>query len=128
MIDEMGTFRIDVAVENPALPGNRRGVSAVLVDTGAELSVLPAAVLTALGIQPLKRARFRQADGTVFERAIGPALIHAAGTLTNDDVVFGEPGDLILLGARTLEGLNVKIDPVARQLVDAGPMPLAAIA
>jgi hypothetical protein len=31
----------------------------------------------------------------------------------------------MLLGARTLEGLNVRIDPVTRQLVDAGPMPLA---
>lgn len=41
------------------------------------------------------------------------------------DVVFGEPGDLTLLGARTLEGLNFRIEPVARQLVDAGPAPAA---
>jgi hypothetical protein len=42
-------------------------------------------------------------------------------------VVFGEPGDITLLGARSLEGLNVRIDPVSRQLVDAGPLPLAVI-
>ena len=35
------------------------------------------------------------------------------------------PGDLVLLGAHTLEGLNFRIDPVPRQLVDAGPAPAA---
>ena len=56
------------------------------------------------------------------------ALIYAAGTLTTDDDVFGEASDLILLGARSLEGLNVRIDPVSKRLVDAGPMPLAVAA
>jgi hypothetical protein len=40
-------------------------------------------------------------------------------------VVFGEAGDLVLLGARTLEGLNFRVEPVTRQLVDAGPAPVA---
>lgn len=126
MFDDMGTFRIDVALENPAAPGRRREFTGVLVDTGAELTVLPAPALEALGIERLKDVRFRQADGTVFERAIGSARVYAAGTVTTDDVVFGEPGDLLLLGARSLEGLNVRIDPVTKRLVDAGPMPLAA--
>lgn len=52
--------------------------------------------------------------------------MHAAGTRTADDVVFGEEGDLVLLGARSLEGLNLRIDPVLKQLVDAGPAPAAA--
>ena len=43
------------------------------------------------------------------------------------DVVFGESADLLLLGARTLEGLNLRIDPVSKCLIDAGPMPLAAV-
>jgi predicted aspartyl protease len=123
---EMGTFRIDVEVENPARPGERRSFRSVLVDTGAELSVLPARVLLELGIVAYKQVRFRQADGTTFLRSVGRAFILAAGTATNDDVVLGEPADLMLLGARTLEGLNVRIDPVTRQLVDAGPMPLAS--
>ena len=33
--------------------------------------------------------------------------------------------DLVLLGSRSLEGLNVTIDPVSRRLVDAGPTPAA---
>ena len=122
---DMGTFRIDVEVENPGRSGERRLFRQVLVDTGAELSVLPRHLLAELGITAYKAIRFRQADGTTFTRSIGRAFILAAGTATNDDVVLGEPDDLLLLGARTLEGLNVRIDPVSRQLVDAGPMPLA---
>jgi hypothetical protein len=32
----------------------------------------------------------------------------------------------VLLGARSLEGLNLRVDPVLRQLVDAGPAPAAS--
>lgn len=49
MADDMGTFRTDVELENPASPGPRQNVSGVLVHTGAELSCFPAAVLEALG-------------------------------------------------------------------------------
>jgi predicted aspartyl protease len=128
MSDEMGTFRTDIEIENPALPGPRQQLRGVLVDTGAELSWVPAEILESLGIERRKVWRFRQADGTVLERATGYAIILASGTETSDEVVFGEPGDLVLLGARTLEGLNVRIDPVTKRLVDAGPAPAAASA
>jgi predicted aspartyl protease len=126
MNDEMETFRVDVEIENPARPGERREVRSVLVDTGAELSWIPASALESLGIERYKSARFRQASGAIVERWIGVALVHVAGVRTADDVVFGEPTDLVILGSRTLEGLNFRIDPVTRQLVDAGPAPAAA--
>ena len=100
----------------------------VLVDTGAELSWAPAPVLESLGITRRKVFRFQQADGTVLERWIGFAIIHAGGTFTNDEIVFGEPDDLILLGARSLEGLNLKVDLVGKRLVSAGPILAAALA
>jgi predicted aspartyl protease len=125
---DMGTFRVDVEIENPARPGERRTLTSVLVDTGAELSWVTAEVLESLGIERYKKLRFRQANGTILERWVGGAYIHVAGSRTNDDVVFGEPGDLVLLGARTLEGLNFRVEPVTRQLVDAGPAPAAAAA
>ena len=128
MTDEAGTFRIDVVVENPARPGPRRSLQAVLVDTGAELSWIPAQVLDALGIERYATWRFPQADGTILERWTGPAFLHVAGKRATDDVVFGEPGNLILLGARSLEGLNFRLDPLTRQLVDAGPAPAACSA
>ena len=128
MIDDMGSFRINVEVENPARPGERGIFQSVLIDTGAELSVFPATALESLHVRRFKELHFRQADGSVFARWIGSALIHVAGTVTTDDVVFGEPTDLILLGARSLEGLNLRIDPVGKRLVDGGPMTLAAVA
>ena len=127
MSDEMGTFRIDIELENPALPGKRHALSRVLVDTGAELSWVPAGVLESLGIQRYAVSRFRQADGTILERWTGAAFIHVTGKRTSDDVVFGETGDLILLGARSLEGLNLRVDSVSKTLVDAGPVPAAAL-
>jgi len=42
-----------------------------------------------------------------------------------DEVVFAEKGDLALLGARTLEGLNLTVDAARRKLVAAGPFPAA---
>ena len=126
MPDEMGTFRTDVEVANPAQPLKRGLIRSALVDTGAALSWFPGTVLRSLGITRLKEVRFRQADGTILSRWTGAALVYAGGTATNDEVVFGEPDDLVLLGARSLEGLNLRVDPVTMQLVDAGPAPAAA--
>ena len=126
MAEDMGTFRIDIEIENPVRPGTKRALTSVLVDSGAELSWIPAAILESLGIERRSRWRFRQADGTVLERWTGPAFVYAEGKTATDDVVFGEPGDLVLLGARSLEGLNLRIDPVSKRLVDAGPAPAAA--
>ena len=125
MSGDMGSFRVDVEIENPAKPGERRSIGSVLVDTGAELSWFPAQLLELLGIERYAQWRFRQPDGTVLARWTGLAFVHVEGKRASDDVVFGEPGDLVLLGARTLEGLNFRIDPVTRQLVDAGPAPAA---
>jgi predicted aspartyl protease len=127
MTDEMGTFRVDVEIENPAAEGRRERLSNVLVDTGAELSWFPSLILESLGIRRRKQWSFRQADGTILERWTGSARVFAAGTDTVDDVIFGEPHDLVLLGARSLEGLNMRIDPVSKTLVDAGPAPAAAM-
>jgi predicted aspartyl protease len=126
MPDEMGSFRVDIEIENPARPGERRTLRSVLVDTGAELSWVPAEVLESLGIERDNKWHFRQADGSILERWAGGARIYVAGKRTNDDIVFGEPGDLVLLGSRTLEGLNFRVEPVTKQLVDAGPAPAAA--
>jgi len=126
MGDDMGTFRVMVEVENPARPGEQRMLDSVLVDTGAELSWFPAALLESLGIARVNERHFRQADGTVLARWTGGVILRVVGIQTWDEAVFAEPGDLILLGAHSLEGLNLRIDPVSKQLIDAGPAPAAA--
>jgi predicted aspartyl protease len=124
--NEMGTFRVDVQIENPARPGETRMLHDVLVDTGAELSWVPADVLESLGVERNNKWRFRQADGSILERWTGTVVVGVGGRRAGDEVVFGQPGDLVLLGSRTLEGLNLRVEPGTKQLVDAGPAPAAA--
>jgi hypothetical protein len=51
--------------------------------------------------------------------------ISSNGAFTIDEVVFAEKGDLLLLGARSPEGLNLAVDSRRRKLVAAGPVPVA---
>ena len=105
-----------------------RVLSSVLVDTGAELSWFPTHLLDEIGIKRIKQWHFRQADGSVLTRWAGVAIVRVAGVSCGDEVVFGEANDLVLLGARSLEGLNLKVDPWHKTLIDAGPAPAASAA
>ncbi len=124
----MGIFYITIGIENPANRGVLREVGDAMVDTGSEYTWVPAPVLVALGLSPERTARFSTADGRIIERPVCFANIHAAGSSAPEIVVFAEPGDKVLLGARTLEGLNLRLDVVHKQLVPAGPVPVAAAA
>lgn len=101
-------------------------ISKVLVDTGSEYTWIPAVRLEKVGIAREKKdVQFVMANGTVITRCVGFAIIRVAGSFTIDEVVFAEPGDLVLLGARTLEGLNLAVDSARKRLVAAGPLPVA---
>lgn len=63
------------------------------------------------------------ANGAVVTRGVGFAILRIGRHFTIDEVVFAEPGDLSLLGARTLGGLNLVVDPARKRLVAAGPLP-----
>ena len=56
---------------------------------------------------------------------IGIAVIQCGEFKTVDEIVFAKPGDLSLLGARTLEGFNAVVDTRRKKLVAAGPLPAA---
>src|SRR6266536_2978612 len=88
MSDEMGTFRVDVEIENLARPGDVRVLHNVLVDTGAELSWIPGDILESLGIIRKNVWRLRQADGTILERWSGAAIVRVAGREAGDEIVF----------------------------------------
>jgi hypothetical protein len=64
----------------------------------------------------------------VLSRWTGGVKLHVLGVQTLDEVVMGEPSDLVLLGARSLEGLNLRPEPATKRLVDAGPAPAAVCA
>ena len=120
--DTMGMLRTWIAIENPLRPGTRHELPETLVDTGAELTWVPRSALEALGIAPRKRVQFQMADGSVIEREIGYAMVYAGDTETIDEVMFGDAGDLVLLGAHALQGLNLKVDLIGKRLVAGGPM------
>jgi predicted aspartyl protease len=122
----MGTFETSCTVRNVVDRSKDATIPRVLVDTGSEYTWLPRAVLESIDIEREKKdLAFVMANGQQVTRSVGFAIVHVEGHFTVDEVVFGEPGDLLLLGARTLEGLNLTIDPARKKLVAAGPLPAA---
>jgi predicted aspartyl protease len=57
------------------------------------------------------------ADGHRAERSVGDAAVAVNGEAVPCRVVFGEPGDAVLLGLTVLEQLGLAVDPVQRRLV-----------
>jgi predicted aspartyl protease len=124
--DAMGIFRTTIEIAPLHDATNRRSLIDVLVDTGSEYNWTPAALLQELGVTPVRTDRFETADGRILEREVGFALFFAAGRSSAAVAVFAQPGDMILLGAHGLEGMNLRVDLVRRELVSAGPVPAAA--
>lgn len=123
----MGTFYTKCKVENPVNRTRSVVVPKLLVDTGSEYSWFPERSLEKIGIQREKKdVPFVLANGQQVTRSVGFAIIRLDKFFTIDEVVYAEPGDLLLLGARTLEGLNLTIEPGRKRLVAAGPVPAAS--
>lgn len=116
----MGLTFLELEVGNPASPNVTEKVE-FLVDSGAVYSVVPASVLGRLGIVPLAREEFRLANGEKISRDKGIALFRYGTRVGGADVVFGEQGDSMLLGALTLEALGLSLDPLRRELK---PLPM----
>jgi predicted aspartyl protease len=125
---DMGIFRTAIRIENPLFRGTFREIPEVMVDTGSEYTWIPRPILESLKLVPERTAWFQTADGRSLERDVAFANVFAGGTSAPDIVVFGEPGDMTLLGCRALEGLNLRIDVVNKILVSAGPVPVAPAA
>lgn len=126
MIDHMGIFRTTIAIAPLTRPDDRRELADVMVDTGSEYNWIPRPLLSELGIEAQRIDRFETADGRVLEREIGFAMLFAGGRATPTIVVFADAGDMVLLGALGLEGLNLRVDLGRKELVPAGPVPAAA--
>ena len=122
----MGTFYTGCRGENHTHRDKHFRVAKLLIDTGSEYTWLPTSKLEAIGVvREKKDLRFVMANGQVVTRSVGFAILRVDKHFTIDEVVFAEPGDLFLLGARTLEGLNLTVDSRRRQLVAGGPLPAA---
>lgn len=122
----MGTFYVNCEIVNVRHPSRAATVSKLLVDTGSEFTWLPEPVLKQVGVAMIKKdLAFVMANGQTISRNTGYAIIRVGDFETVDEVVFGQPGDFALLGARTLEGFGALVDAQRKKLVAAGPRPAA---
>ena len=128
MINDMGIFRTNIEIASGADPSRRVELRDVMVDTGSEYNWIPGELLVELGVAPVRMDRFETADGRILERPVGLAYLFAGGRSAATMVVFSNPGEVVLLGAHGLEGLNLRVDLSRRELIPAGPMPAAAAA
>jgi clan AA aspartic protease len=110
-------FRVNVVARNPKDESRATPPIEALVDTGAELTWLPADLLAQVGIVRRRQRTFVTATRQSVARDVGYAILSSEGYETTDEVVFAEPSDLVLLGVRTLEGFGVLVDNVGHRFV-----------
>lgn len=124
----MGTFYTKCIIKNHIKRKKSVSISKILVDTGSEYTWIPSEMLHKIDvIREKKDLVFIMANGQRVTRSVGFAIIKIEEYFTIDEVVFGEEGDMLLLGARTLEGLNLTVDSRLKKLVAAGPLPVACV-
>src|SRR5438067_12955422 len=119
----MGTFYTHCLIQNHSNRRKQFRIPKILVDTGSEYTWIPETTLERIGVAREKKdLPFLMANGQQITRSVGFAIIRLDKFFTIDEVVFAEKGDLLLLGARTLEGLNLTVDSKKKKLVAAGPL------
>jgi predicted aspartyl protease len=122
----MGLFYVGCRVFN-LTTSQSTAVRRLMVDAGSESTWIDGTVLEAIGIERRKKdLQFRLANGQIVTRSVGYAVLRVDKAETVDEVVFAEKGDRQLLGARALEGLNLRVDSRRKRLVAAGPIVTAA--
>ena len=118
----MGLFSQRITVSN-LTDQNSVEIDAV-VDTGAFYSVLPSYMLHELGVEPIDRVPLRLADNRHLEMEIGYIWITLDDRRRITTVAFGSDTGQLLLGAFTLEGLELAVDPKGQRLVPIEYLPV----
>jgi predicted aspartyl protease len=108
MKNRMGTFYTNCKVTNHVDRKKSAEIPKMLVDTGAEFTWINGESLKKIGVTREKKDyTFVTANGQEITRTIGFAIIQ--------------------LGARSLEGLNLRVDSRAKKLVAGGPILAASV-
>ncbi len=111
----MGTFKYPLRISS--MDGQQERDVEATVDTGAAYTTLPGSLLRELGIEPIDKRTFLLADGRRVDMEYGRAWATVNGSSEVTIVVFGGEEAPALLGAYTLEGLALAVDPIAQRLV-----------
>ena len=88
-----------------------------LVDTGASYTMVPASILEELGLEPFATETFTLADGSRREYSLGWVEMGLDGRIRPVDIIFGDEGVKVLLGAMTLEAFALAADAKNRRLI-----------
>jgi predicted aspartyl protease len=131
-------FKVNLVACNPKQREQMTMPLAALVDTGSELTWLPAEALQGIGIEALSLGTVPIAKDITVEREVGYALLRANGSEIAAGVVFARPGDRVRIGTQALAGFGVKMDDRAQRFVSVAtlaafsaknpPQPLARVA
>ena len=113
----MGVFNWPIRLES--MDGKSSLEIEAMVDTGASYTIVPAYLLKDLGVQPIDKLGLALAGGRRVEYDIGRAMATIDGRTEATLVVFGEDNARPLLGAYTLEGLRLAVDPTNGRLMPA---------
>ena len=113
----MGSFPSQIILLSS--DGSRQEAVEALVDTGSTYTLIPAAILARLGVQPQWVGHFQLADGREAEYGLGEIRVRLNGDERTTVAIFGPAEASPLLGAYTLEGFGLMADPVNRRLVPA---------
>ena len=114
-VPAMGTFTWPLRISS--IDGEQSLEIEAAVDTGAFYTTLPANLLRELGVTPKGKRKLLLADGRRLDMDYGEARAAVDGENVTTLVVFGEDDAPTLLGAYTLEGLALAVDPVEQRLV-----------
>ena len=111
----MGTFSWPVQIQG--LEGGPTLQVNAMVDTSASYTMLPSDVLRELGVTATRQGVFELADNSMVEMGMADVWATVDGRSTTTIVLFGDEGTPPLLGAYTLEGLLLAVEPVNERLV-----------
>ena len=111
----MGTFKWPLRIAS--MDGQQGRHIEATVDTGASFTTLPSSLLRELGIEASGKRGFLLADGRRVETNYGQAWATIDDESVVTMVVFVQDKAPPLLGAYTLEGLALAVDPEAQRLV-----------
>lgn len=111
----MGNFHITMEVRDTQ--GLRYELIQALVDSGATYNILPAPLLSRLGVRPTESGSFILADGRRIQRDIGQTWVRLEGREYIAPVVFGGADTQPIMGAVTLGIFGLGIDPAAERLI-----------
>jgi clan AA aspartic protease len=113
-----------VAVKLRSFVSNGTYEAEFLVDSGATDSLVPAAELTKIGVQPVGRMAYELANGAIEEYQFGLAEISFMNEVTAGRVIFGPDNAEPILGVTALESVGVVIDLANRTLKRLPAIPL----